>query len=302
MKGDDCMTQKAFPLSSSPILTVEEWSKIAGSWSATGVIRSILNELLVYADSTGMQVKVKSGAAFIKGIYYESDSEITLPIGAANSSNPRIDRVIIRLDLTTETIQLAVLQGVPAVSPVAPVTTNNASRWEIGIAEITVSAAAVTIAANKVNDTRSHTGVANPYFTLSQSAVNVPSANTLTQIPFDVPNIINSMSFTTGSSEITFNENGMYFIQMQCNMSGVNPDQTGEVLIRRYFNNTNYGDFGTTYRGADGQGGNSGGVLINHAAILPCLAGGKLQFFTRFSEAPRTVISTLVNVWKVANL
>jgi hypothetical protein len=295
------MAQFAFPLSNSPIQTTENWSKMIGSWSSTGIVRSVLNELQVYADSTGMQVKVRAGAALIKGIYFESDAEVVLPISASDATNPRIDRVIVRLDLATENVELVILQGVPAVSPTAPAVTRNATRWEVPLANVTVSANVVTIAADKIDDTRPHTGVTVPYFTLSKGAVNVASANTLTQIPFDASNIINMSGFTVGASEITFNENGMYFIEMVCDMSGVSSDQTGEVLIRRYLK-TDYGDFSSMYRGGTGQGGNSGGVPIGRSAILPCIAGGKLQFFTRFSEAPRTVINTRVNVWKVANL
>lgn len=295
------MAQTAFPMSNSHILKTEDWSKIAGNWTATGVIRSILNELLVYADSTGMQVKVKSGAAFIRGIYYESDSEVTLPIGAANSTNPRIDYVIVRLDLTMETVQLAVLQGVAAVTPSAPTLTQNSSRWEIALARVTVDANAVTITASKVGDERTHVGTSNPYITLTRNIVTVSSANTLTQIPFNTTHVVNSSGFTVGTNEIFFKENGMYFVEINCNMSGINSDQTGEVLIRRYLSNVN-GDFSAMYRGASGQGGNEGGVPIRHSLILPCLAGGKIQFFARFSEAPRVVNSTSINLWKVANL
>lgn len=294
------MVQKVFPLSQSPISTVEDWSKIAGSWAATGVIRSILNELQVYADSTGMQVKVKSGAAFIKGIYFEETDETILPIGAANT-NPRIDRVVVRLDFATEVAQFAILQGVAAVTPIAPEPTQNSNRWEIPLAQITVDANAVTIASSKVSDDRSHTGTENPYFVLKRNTIAVSSANTLTQIPFDASNVTNYSNFTIGANEMIFKENGMYLVQIKCDASGVSTDQTGEVIIRRYVSSI-YGDFSSIYRGATGQGGNNGGIPISHTIILPCLAGGKLQFFTRFSEAPRTVLSAYINVWKIANL
>jgi hypothetical protein len=148
------MAQLAFPLSQSPILTVEQWSKIAGNWMNTGVIMGSLNQLQTFADSTGMQIKVKSGAAFIKGVYFESDSEETLAIFTADSTNPRIDRVIVRFDLLAETMQLSMLQGVAAVSPVAPALTQNSSRWEISLAQVRVNAGAVTITAGNITDER----------------------------------------------------------------------------------------------------------------------------------------------------
>jgi hypothetical protein len=147
------MVQRSFPFDNSSV-TELDWSKMASNWMETGVIHGELNQLQVFADSTGMQVKVKSGAAWIQGHYFESDAEETLAIGAADASNPRIDRVIARLDWAANTIQLAVLQGTPATSPVAPALTENTARWEIPLAKITVNAGAVTIASGNITDER----------------------------------------------------------------------------------------------------------------------------------------------------
>lgn len=135
-------------------ITETQWTKMARHWRETGVIKGESYELYVYADSTGRQVKVRPGAAWIKGHYFESDAEETLGIGNADFTNPRIDRVIVRLDWITNTIQLAILQGVPAVSPTAPALTQNSSRWEIGLAQIQVNPAISTIEADKVTDER----------------------------------------------------------------------------------------------------------------------------------------------------
>lgn len=150
------MTQTYFPFDSGQGANVQEdqWSKMSQHWLNTGVIKGMLNELQVYADSTGMRVKVKTGQSWIQGHFYESNAEEIIAIGTADSSNPRIDRVIVRLDWAANTIQLAVLQGVPAVSPVAPALTQNSSRWEIPLAQIRVNAAVSTIAAGNVTDER----------------------------------------------------------------------------------------------------------------------------------------------------
>jgi len=52
-------------------------------------------------------------------VYGEAE---VLPVGAADAVNPRIDRVVVRLDLTNNERRayLAVKQGVPAAEPVAP--------------------------------------------------------------------------------------------------------------------------------------------------------------------------------------
>ncbi|MBT2656611.1 hypothetical protein J7E81_15435 [Bacillus sp. ISL-18] len=150
------MVQTYFPFDSGAGADVREnqWSKMAQNWLGTGVIKGQLSELQVYADSTGLQVKVKSGMSWIKGHYFESSSEEVLPITTADTTNPRIDRVIIRLDWTANTIQLAVLQGVPAISPVAPALTQNVSRWEISLAQVSVGTNVSTITSGSVIDDR----------------------------------------------------------------------------------------------------------------------------------------------------
>jgi hypothetical protein len=150
------LAQTYFPFDSGAGANVTEaqWQKMAQHWLNTGVIRGVLNNLQVYADSTGMQVKVKSGAAWIKGHYFESDAEEILPIGTANPTNPRIDRIIVKLDWTNNNIQLAVLQGTPSASPTPPALTQNTSRWEIPLAQVYVSAGATTIDSLNVTDER----------------------------------------------------------------------------------------------------------------------------------------------------
>jgi hypothetical protein len=157
------MAKTFLPLAKSPISTPDLWSKVARNWLSSGVIKAYLNELQVYADSTGMQIKVKSGAANVQAIYFESDAEEVQAIAAANASNPRIDRVIVRLDLPADNIDFAVIQGVPAVSPVAPALTQNSTRWEISLAQIYVGANVSTIASGNVTDERIY--AQKPYIT-----------------------------------------------------------------------------------------------------------------------------------------
>jgi hypothetical protein len=164
------MAQTYYPLAKSPILTPQQWSKMAQNWLGTGVIKGQLNELAVYADSTGMQVKIKSGQAYIKGHFFESDVEEVLPISAADVANPRIDRIIVRIDWVADTMQLAVLQGVPAVSPVGPALTKNDARWEIPLAYIYVNSGAATIAAGNVYDERIFTNLTYAV-TMSQKGI-----------------------------------------------------------------------------------------------------------------------------------
>lgn len=154
------MTQTYYPFDAGAGSNVAEsqWTKMARLWLPTGVIDGGLNELAVFADSTGLQVKVPSGRAWIEGHFFESDAQVTLAIAAAHPTNPRIDRVIVRVDWTANTIALAVLSGTAAGSPSAPALTQTTSTWEISLAQVAVAATATTIAPGDVTDERTTVG------------------------------------------------------------------------------------------------------------------------------------------------
>jgi hypothetical protein len=134
----------------------DRWRLMAQHWLDTGVLLSVGNRLEVFADNTGLQVKVRTGAAWIVGHYYESDAEKTLPIATPDATNPRIDRVVVRADFVANTITTVVLQGTAGASPTEPPVTNNTAQHEISLALVTVDPQpSASIVAGKVADDRS---------------------------------------------------------------------------------------------------------------------------------------------------
>lgn len=112
-------------------------------------------ELEPYADSTGMNVKVKSGQALVRGHYYDSTGTETITIPAADSTNPRIDRIVLRLDPTANTILLHRLAGTPNASPAAPaLTQTDGAIYDLPLAQVYVAANATNIAPGDVTDER----------------------------------------------------------------------------------------------------------------------------------------------------
>lgn len=84
-------------------------------------------------------VLLRPGSAMVTGTVYENTTDLTLAVGANASGNARIDTVIIRKDFVLQTIRAAVLQGSPAATPVPPTLTQDATTWEIPIANIAVA-------------------------------------------------------------------------------------------------------------------------------------------------------------------
>ena len=120
-----------------------------------GVVPSRGFELEPYADSSGMTVKVKTGDGLVRGHYYASTVEEVLTIATADASLARIDRVVLRLDPTANTIVLAVLAGVPDASP-SPValTQSDGDIYEFPVALVQVDAGHTTITSGDVTDQR----------------------------------------------------------------------------------------------------------------------------------------------------
>jgi hypothetical protein len=133
-----------------------QWSTMMRTVFKDGVVNGYLNELLPYGDSTGMQVKVRNGAGWIKGHYYQNDAEETKAISTANPSNPRWDLVVLEVDWTKTDNQMSVVVvvGTPAASPSLPSLTQNTSKWQIPLAKVVVGAGVTTIAAGNVIDSR----------------------------------------------------------------------------------------------------------------------------------------------------
>jgi len=137
-------------------VTEAQWAEMATLWRDTGVHPTLLDKLETFADSTGMQVKVKSGVAWMEGFFFKSDAQETLAIAASNPTNPRIDRVVVRLDRVNNNVDLAVLTGTPAVSPTPPTLTQTSTIWEISLAQVLVGTGVTTIAAGNVTNERTY--------------------------------------------------------------------------------------------------------------------------------------------------
>ena len=147
------MAQTSFPFENIDTSETQfsQWARNIGE----GVKQSSGDELVVYADSTGMNVKVGTGQAMVRGHYYTSTAEETLTVTASDPTNPRKDNVVLELDPSANSILLKVVAGTPASSPSAPsVVQTDGGVYQIKLAEVLVSAGVTTIAADKVTDTR----------------------------------------------------------------------------------------------------------------------------------------------------
>lgn len=138
--------------------TANEFVSYFKALFSTGVLKN--TSLAVTQNSpAGLSVLVSTGMAIIEGYQYENTTSKAMTIKAADVTNPRIDRIILRLNVNdgVRSIVLAVLKGTAAGSPVAPTLTTDLTGsgiYEISLAQIAVAAGATTILTANITDER----------------------------------------------------------------------------------------------------------------------------------------------------
>ena len=120
---------------------------------SNGVYADTSSALQVVTDNS-MNVRISTGACFIEGYMgYIEDTYETVAI-SASTGLPRIDRVVARLDLDNRKIDIQVIKGTSASTPVAPDLTRAGGIYDLCLANITVGANIATITTSAIEDTR----------------------------------------------------------------------------------------------------------------------------------------------------
>jgi len=148
------MAQTSWPFENIDTTEVQfsQWARHINE----GIRPDFANELEVFADDSGLNVKVKSGQAMVRGHYYASTAEETLTITTPDATNPRIDSVVLELDIVANSILLKVVAGTPDASPVAPTLTQSedGNVYQLLLANVDVAAGVFSIEASDVTDLR----------------------------------------------------------------------------------------------------------------------------------------------------
>lgn len=133
-----------------------EFAEVFGTIIGNGYLGQVGNELVTTENTpVGMSVLVGTGKAWINGYWYSNESVKEIPISTADATNPRIDRVVLRLDvLNARSIVAVVKTGTPASTPVAPSLTQTEQLWEIPLYQVYVAPAVLAIYDEDLTDER----------------------------------------------------------------------------------------------------------------------------------------------------
>ncbi|MBA7475302.1 hypothetical protein ES707_10668 [subsurface metagenome] len=124
----------------------------------SGVFSGILNELeVVECDPVALAIRIKTGWAYVHGFWYHNTALLTKSLATADPDNPRIDRIILRLDTVTNfKISAEVLTGTPAAEPSPPELTQTDTTYEISLAQVLVGANVTSVSNANITDEREY--------------------------------------------------------------------------------------------------------------------------------------------------
>ena len=120
-----------------------------------GVFLNPTSSLQVSSQPTpNMSIKVALGSGWINGYFITVTSPETLTIPTAHGSLPRIDSILMRLDLGTRQIQLVVSSGTAASSPQPNSLIRTGNYYDLELAQVRVPAGATSITQSLIKDMR----------------------------------------------------------------------------------------------------------------------------------------------------
>lgn len=140
-------------VSNDRVYRAEEWAEYFASFIGNGVFPVPSNNLQVVAGS-GMVVTVKAGKAWINGYFYYNTGDLSLTLPVADGVLNRIDRIVVRWDLTERLISVVVKSSTPSASPTPPALQRDADAYELCLADITTGAGVTAISQAVITDRR----------------------------------------------------------------------------------------------------------------------------------------------------
>ena len=152
--------EKSFPFNAVAIdgvpdrvYTAEDFAAERAAYVSNGVTSA--DSLTVTPSSLGgMAVEVAAGTAVIDGYTYRNTAVLSLSLTEADAALPRIDRVVLRLDLTAREMRCAILTGTASEMPTAPICTYTDTVREIPLAAVFIPAGETFIEGTYLTDLR----------------------------------------------------------------------------------------------------------------------------------------------------
>ncbi|QRG66928.1 hypothetical protein [Brevibacillus choshinensis] len=132
----------------------DEFAKFFRQFLTSGLFYTNGLPALKVSHVSGLKTKVEAGSALLEGYQYRNTSDLELTHAAADITNPRIDRVVIRLDrsVASRYVKVFVKKGTPATNPAPPALQRDQIIFEVSLAQVRINAGSAAI--STVSDER----------------------------------------------------------------------------------------------------------------------------------------------------
>ena len=166
------------PLPGSAVATVSQLRGWMRSFAEAGVYPDglgIYTGSLLCTSPSGLDVSVAPGEAIVDGVYYTHSVAQIRTLSAADTTDPRVDLVVLRLDPAGDgTVSVAVKAGTPDASPVPPAVTRSATGiFEVPLATARVNAGSAVV--NVLTDVRTSVPAADQPGDMKMTARATPT-------------------------------------------------------------------------------------------------------------------------------
>lgn len=144
---------------SFPFYGVETSETQFSQWGELLLNSGVVSGLDVTAGA-GMSVNVAAGVAFMRGRYYENTTPKNVAITAAPGAGlTRKDFIILKIDLTANTVVVTKKDGTTAGGGTLPALQQDTNVWELAIAAVSVANGTVSITNPMITARRPLTGL-----------------------------------------------------------------------------------------------------------------------------------------------
>lgn len=140
------------------VYKAEEWAEYFASFIGNGVFPVPSNGLQVEANSRA-GVVIRAGRAWINGYFYFNTDDLNVKLNTADGVLNRIDRIVIRWDLTARTISAEVKSSAPSNNPTTPDLQRDADAYELCLADVYVRAGSTAVLQSDITDQRYNSGL-----------------------------------------------------------------------------------------------------------------------------------------------
>ena len=192
------------------------------------------------------EITVSPGLAWInyddfKGVSACSREAVNLTVPDADSTLPRIDRVVLQFDTAANLTAVKLKPGTPAAAPEPPAILQNHNQYELGLCTVSVPAGSSVITAADITDTRADEDVCG---VMRDGVTGIPTAQlqaqalaTMTQLSTELHTKLDALD-----AAIAAVESGSFYTKSEADQKFGTPytlppataDQLGGVKVGDY--------------------------------------------------------------------